>query len=148
MSTSPTSIFKKTETLLNLVILSQNLTLYDAQGIDANAINTSYDDLPDDMDQKVKLFTHGILTLFDKCAPLKTILVQNLHKKYIPTIQLMIKIKIFLRKYTTCKNLQNRQKYIQIKNFVNVATKREKADYTRISHTVKSCRNNQKMTWK
>lgn len=100
-----------------------------------------------DINDKVDFINSNIIQLFNKHAPFKSTLLKKPAKNYITwTIKRMINCKKkALRAYTMNKTPENRHRYVELRNMVNCAVKKEKAAY--IKWELNLCGTDQKAMW-
>lgn len=185
---SPTRITRTTESLIDVICLSNNLEYEDVKTMDlgnmtdhmlvsckiniqcnkevsgfytrcynkfdnesfandALAMDWNLIAFTDDLNLQVEMLNKNILDLFNKHAPLKFIKHTNKSKPYITyNLKEMIKLKNKAhKKYLKTKSLTHKNYYIDLKNYVNLAIKREKIAY--MEYTYKKSKNNQKNLW-
>lgn len=102
----------------------------------------------DDLNLRTECFNQAILSLFDVHAPLSVIKTKPNYQPYITyNLKMMIKLKNkSYNKYLKTKTVADRQYYVNIRNYVKEAVKREKEAYMR--HLLERNKQNSKALWK
>ncbi|XP_063902507.1 uncharacterized protein LOC135122238 [Zophobas morio] len=114
---------------------------------DANKIDWSRFYQMSNIDEKLALFNHSLLMLFEFHAPLKTIKVkQHYQPWYTDNLKYLSKIKrkAWLR-YKKSRSIVHKQFFCQVRNFYNLAVANEKRAY--YQHVLSSVYNDQKKYW-
>lgn len=104
----------------------------------------------DSLEEKVDHFNYGLISLFDKHAPLKTVKV-NTNKPYNPWFTDTLKtLKTLVRrawsKYTSSGIDSDRRYYCDLRNYYNAAVVREKRAY--FSSKINSCSRDSRCLWR
>lgn len=138
-------------------VCSDNIITYrNYKNFDANsfAIDATYN-VPwanifnlQDINAKVELLNNYILSLFDRHAPLCTLIKKRKQLPYITyNIKLMIKSREKAhKKYLKTRTVPDREYYVTLRNYVNDAIKREKVAY--MQFVLNKNKNDPKRIWK